>query len=302
MNENNPQPANQLRNTLLQRIEQEKLQPRSRLFFNGRECMVWALWLLSIVIGALAVAISVFVVMHHQYALYEATHRNLFTFMVDILPVVWLLVFVGMAYFALYNLRHTRYGYRYSVTTILASSIVLSFALGSALQYFGMGYTVDSLLGQQMGMYISQEKFEQALWQQPAAGRLIGLQVYATVEPEKFVVFEDIAGERWRLNVVELVPGDRVLLAGDNQVRVLGAVTDAQAKLFHACGVFSWMFNENLTRSDRSSGRDTFIRMMSQFRTQAQQRIAKLEAQTVIAVSANDAPPMSVCANMAIAH
>lgn len=299
MNENT---SNQLKNTLLQRIEQEKLQPHSRMFFQGRECMVWVLWLLSVVVGALAVAISAFVVLHHQYALYEATHKNFFTFLVDILPFIWFMVFVGMAYFALYNLKHTRHGYRYSVTTILTSSIVLSFALGSALQFFGLGYSVDSLLGKQMKMYMSQEKVEMNLWQQPESGRLVGFQILDTVDSETFVIFEDMDGDRWRLNIIELFPQDKALLADRNPVRVLGEITDAKAKLFHACGVFSWMFNENVTRSDLSKGRQTYVERMSLLRVQAENRLVKLEKQTFDSASTANTPPMSLCASMAIAH
>lgn len=300
MPKNTENTSYQLKHTLLQRIEEDQLQPHSRLFFTGRELMVWALWLLSVAVGALAVAISVFVVVHHQYALYEATHKNFFTFLVDILPFVWLLVFVGMAYCALYNLRHTRRGYRYSLTTVLASSIVLSFALGSALQYFGLGYAVDSLLGKQMNIYMSQEKVELSLWQQPAAGRLVGVQRHETVDADKYVIFEDMQGGRWRLNVVELMPYDKTLLANKNPVRVLGKLTDGQAKLFHACGVFAWVFNDNVTRSDLSSDRETFVQKMAQFRKQAADRLVRMEEKTRAAATTSQAQPASVCANLAI--
>lgn len=302
MNDFNKNTDTKLKDALFNRIEDENLQPRSRIFFKSRECVMWALWLMSIFIGALAVAISVFVVLHHQYALYEATHTNFLTFLVDILPFVWLAVFVFMTYFALYNLRHTKHGYRYSVTTILCSSIVLSFALGSALQFFGLGYTIDSQLGKQMKMYMSQEKVEVKLWQQPESGRMVGVQVLDTVEPEKFIIFEDVSGNRWRIDVIELFPEDKALLADMRRVRLLGEVTDLKNKLFHACGVFSWVFNENTTRSDLSTSRQSFVDKMGQFKVQAENRLAEYEKQTFESASATNTLPMSVCANIALAR
>ena len=65
-----------------ERIEEEKVRPRSRMFFQGRECIIWTLWLISMLVGTLAVAITLYVITHHQYALYEATHENFFTFLV----------------------------------------------------------------------------------------------------------------------------------------------------------------------------------------------------------------------------
>src|SRR6056297_1803607 len=135
MNEKNPHDMNNLKNALFEKIETDNVRPHSRMFFKGRECVIWLLWLISVLVGALAVAISVFVVTHRQYALYEATHDNFLTFMVEVLPYVWIIVFGAMALFAVYNLRHTKRGYRYPVSYILASSVVLSFAIGSALHF-----------------------------------------------------------------------------------------------------------------------------------------------------------------------
>ena len=69
----------------MSRIGCGEVSPRSRRFFQTRECAVWVLWLISVVVGALAVAVTFFVLNHRQYALYEATHENFFTFMVEVL-------------------------------------------------------------------------------------------------------------------------------------------------------------------------------------------------------------------------
>jgi hypothetical protein len=43
-------------------------------------------------------------------------------------------------------------------------------------------------------MYMSQEKIEYQLWQQPAEGRLIDRQVVMTVATSSVVVFQDTTG------------------------------------------------------------------------------------------------------------
>jgi hypothetical protein len=91
---------------------------------------VWFLWFFSVLFGALAVAVTLYVLMNHQYALYEATHNNLFTFIIEVLPFLWLFIFGLMTLVAIYNLRHTSRGYRYPVSVILASSLLLSLAGG----------------------------------------------------------------------------------------------------------------------------------------------------------------------------
>jgi hypothetical protein len=142
------------RESVMNRIVGEHISPHSKLFFQSREFAVWSLWVTSIVIGALAVAVTSFVLTHHEYALYEATHDNFLTFFIGALPYLWIITFGIMAFVAVYNLRHTKHGYRYPVWQIFLSSFVLSIAGGSVLQVFGMGYSVDHMLGRQMPMVV----------------------------------------------------------------------------------------------------------------------------------------------------
>jgi hypothetical protein len=298
MNKNTPNNKKNLKDTLLNKIESENVQPRSRMFFRSRECVIWALWLVSVVVGGLAVAISVFVVTHRQYGIYEATHENWFTFMVEVLPFIWVIVFGLMAFLAVYNIKHTKRGYRYSIVTVLASSIVLSFAGGSALQFFGLGYSIDAILGDQMPMYMSQEKIEHQLWQQPAEGRLIGRQVAATVATSSVVVFQDTTDSRWRIEVQELLPADIQLLASGENVRLLGQVINEQAKIFHVCGVFSWTMSRDVTMQQMSEQRESFLGRVKEMAQRTEGSINRLEKDLFSDAAGIDKKTMPVCANI----
>jgi hypothetical protein len=299
MHQNNPNDTKNLKNTLLQRIEEENVRPHSRMFFRSRECVIWALWLVSVGVGALAVAISAFAVTHRQYGLYEATHENWFTFMVEVLPFIWVIVFGVMAFLAVYNIKHTKTGYRYSVTTVLASSIVLSFATGSALQFFGLGYSIDSVLGEQMKMYMSQEKVERQLWQQPEEGRLIGKQVATTVATSSVIVFEDSVGGRWRVEVHELLPTDIQLLASGKNVRMLGEPMGEDVHIFHACGVFPWMMNREVTMRQMNEQRESFVLRAKKFAQQTERSVGDFEEDLFEATGTFDKKTMPICANVA---
>ncbi|MCA9354225.1 MAG: hypothetical protein KC877_01765 [Candidatus Kaiserbacteria bacterium] len=248
-----------LKTSIFERIESEQVSPRSRWFFHSRECVVWFFWGISVLIGALAVGISLFVMIHHQYALYEATHENFFTFLVDVLPYLWFMVFGLMIAVAVFNLRHTKRGYRWPMWMIIASSMVFSFAGGSAIHLFGLGHEVDELLGSHLGMYTSQSKLEQIMWQVPSEGRLIGRQVYTTVQPTSTIIFEDTTGARWRVDLSELSTRDMDLLASEQTVRLLGVPTEGEVKIFHACGAMPWMLEPKVTVKDMSTEREEFI-------------------------------------------
>jgi hypothetical protein len=249
--------------SVMSRIECGEVCPRSRRFFQTRECVVWSLWALSVVVGALAVAVTLFVFTHRQYTLYEATHDNFITFMVDVLPFVWIIVFAAMVGLGVYELRRTKRGYRYPLWQIFASSMVLSLAGGAALQLFGLGYTTDHMLGQRMGMYDSQDKIERKLWQNPAEGRLLGVAEAPPLPPATAVAFKDIEGAMWQVAITDLREEDLELLDGKRAIKLLGTVSGEQ--LFHPCAVLPLRAPNELSMRDMREEREEFMKKMHDF-------------------------------------
>jgi hypothetical protein len=274
--ENTPQKES-CKKGVMSRIECGEVCPRSKRFFQTRECAVWFLWAVSVVIGALAVAVTFFVFTHRQYALYEATHENFFTFMVEVLPLLWIVVFGVMVLVAVYNMRHTKRGYKYPLWQIFSSSMVLSLAGGAALHLFGLGYSTDHMLGQKMDMYNSQEKIEQKMWQNPKEGRLLGHFEGPLPPPSTLVVFKDVAGVQWQVNVNELSDSEKGFMERQENVRLLGNVTDDNLKVFYSCGAFPWTFDKPMNREDMRAAREAFSMKVESFREGTEHMALKAE-------------------------
>lgn len=280
MDEKQPAECGSVRSKVYDRIQCEKICPRGRWYFLTHEYLLWGLWAVSILVGALAVSVTLFVISHHQYALYEATHDNQITFFVDVLPYVWIAIFALMAVIAVYNLRHTKCGYRYPISKILGSSMVLSLAGGSALQLFGFGYTVDHMLGTQMRMYISQEKMEERLWQNPEEGRLMG-HVMVPNATTTTVLFTDARGEQWEVDVSELAPHERMLFRENEPVRIIGQILDEEMKQFHSCGAFPSLLDPSLTKRELHEARMAFVTKLESYKEQADKAISTIQADEV---------------------
>jgi hypothetical protein len=233
----------------------------------------------------------------HQYALYEATHENFFTFFVEALPYLWILAFLVMVGVAVVNLRHTKRGYRKPVWFILASSVVLSFAGGSALQFFGLGNVIDHELGERIEAYRSMGKYEAQLWQAPEEGRLLGVQIYSTTEPEKTMIFRDVAGKQWVVNVAELHPEELEQLASGRSMRLIGVELPGPSPVFHSCGAFGWMYTSEMTTEQHRLEREKFVvRMYEHNRLEQDRRL--VAEQTSFASTTLGAT--SVCADLAV--
>lgn len=232
---------------VLERLASEGISPRPWWQFYVREGAVWVCWLISVVVGAAAVAVTLYVTLSVPGMLYEATNTNVVTAMIHALPWLWLVVFLGMAYLAWVNLRHTRRGYRYQALTLVASSVVLSVGLGVVLQQFGQGYVMDRTFAAWTDMYPSYEKARLTVWQAPQNGRLVGAVVS---DEEKIVidnatgtvVFQDTNGQQWQLVIPDLPTRSQALLKDveNSRLRLLGTTTAPHE--FYVCGAFNWVF------------------------------------------------------------
>jgi len=248
-----------LSGAVLERIEQ--ITPDARWKFLCMNYFVWIAWALSVIFGAISFTVLLYVGNHARFALYEATNDTPLSFFVEVLPYIWIGTFIAMGAFAYFNMRHTKSGYKYPMWQLLISNIVFSVAGGIALNVFGAGYLIDTQLGKGMSMYTSLEHTEARMWQNPREGRLLG--VFSEMdEKDEMYMFVDGNTKKWSIQTVELRVRDRELLSSGNTVRVLGTTTDEKAGYFHACGVFPWMFDDDVSVSDMKSDRRVFVERM----------------------------------------
>lgn len=256
-----------LKQTILNRIETEHVCPRSAWFFSGRECMVWTLWVLTVLLGATAVAVTLTVAVYQQHSLFEITHGSPFWFVLEVLPYLWLLIFTVMAIFAVFNLRHTKHGYRYPLWQILGSSLVVSIAGGVGFHLLGVGFILDEQLGMRVEMYTSQIKMEQKMWQAPEAGRLVGAIVFEPTaqEPMGRLIFKDVVGFNWEIDESELKPAEIDLIMGGNRIRLLGQVMPDRPGVFHVCGVLPWVYEKRYSASELQLFKTNMRNRMEEF-------------------------------------
>lgn len=285
-------PTPDFKKDVLSRIEREGVCPRARWLFVGRECAVWGAWLFTVAVAAVAVAVSLFVIMHQQYAFYEATHDSFLALMLEVLPYLWFVVFVVGLLLALYHLRHTRRGYRYSLFGTALAGAVASLAGGAVLHYVGMGFVFDKSFGHYVPGYWSQEMMEEHFWQQPEKGRILGTYV-GEGESAGTVLVKDVAGKEWQVSVSELFAPDLALLSTGKQVRLLGRTADgAEGQNFYACGVFPWLYDRMMTMKELHNQREEAVARLHQHRDRL---LAEMKA---IAPAPGDEklpPPASHC-------
>lgn len=271
-NDMNPQKDSHstLSDSVLQLIQQQNVAPTPRWQFLLFEYGIWGLWVLSVVLGAVAVSVMLFVFMHAGFAFFEATHDQAIYLALEVLPYVWIGVFALMAFAAYYNMRRTKHGYRYPLWQILASSLFFSVFGGMVLHTAGVGYAVDMHAGRSIPLYQSFEKMEVQLWQAPLQGRLLGMYAQES-DQEQVVVFADSEGKTWLLDTVELGPIDLQHLYSKDRVRVIGVLSTSTPAYFHGCAVFPFMPVAPVSFDDIQESREAFIVRMQEHQQHMQE-------------------------------
>lgn len=291
-------PKKTLTTCVFERIDAEQVCPRPRWWFRSRECVVWTLWLLSVVIGALAVAVTLYTLLLRQYALYEVTHDSFWWSVAVALPYIWFVAFGSMVVFAVYNIRHTKYGYRYPLWQIIFSSVLVSMVTGFGLQLAGIGHLTDQILGKNMGMYPSQQKYERTLWQQPEQGRLVAVMMHST-EDANVIVMRDINNERWVIDISDASDVDQVFLQSGKFMKILGVMIDRNTKQFMACGSTPWHFDKPVSRAELYTERDAFWRRIERHRESKMITTSPAERSMMVVTSQG---VIASCADMPLWH
>ncbi len=221
-----------LSDSILKRIEAGETVPRPRSYFVLRGVTLWCMALLSLFLGALAVATIIFRISNFLHLLPPPDETFSYE-LIEMLPFLWFLVLGLFGYVAYREFRHTRGGYKYELSTVLLGMVVVSGMLGFALYSAGTGYVLDRFAGRFVPFQPDVEHLQRERWLRPEHGLLVGEVVEELVEG---FILRDLEGEEWRVIFGHTLPElpDEVL-NGSLRVGVRGVVSEEDEHAFIAC-------------------------------------------------------------------
>lgn len=222
---------------ILERIE--TTTPHSRTYFTLRNAGMWLLAAVSIVVGALAVGSILFRAANVGMALGPGGPRV--GSLVRLVPVVWVALVAGFGYLAYREVRATRKGYKYELSTILLTMVLTSMVLGVTFYVTGAGFRLDRLAGRYVPFHTPLERIQEDGWLRPEHGFLVGVISEEAEEGDALLV--DPAGVLWQVTFAPAVSEAEIAaLAEGERVGMRGKTLDATLHRFIACEVRSLEF------------------------------------------------------------
>ena len=209
---------------LLAEIKKQKIKPRSRWCFVAKNYLIWALGVLAMVLGAVAVSLMIFLGRATEARVYFSLN-NFGEALVLLVPIFWicsLALFIILFYF---NIKHTKKGYRYNVWLVLGVALAGSVILGIVGQAAGLGQEMDDLLGRRAPFYDRVMNPQVRFWNEPEEGRLSGIVIAIEEEGDLILMAQDEIEWQVLVSGSRRAPGLEIVVG--RPIRCLGTKLDA---------------------------------------------------------------------------
>ena len=201
-------PPTKLSQEIVQQLEKTQAAPKPRWHFLLRNYVIWSLGAVSVVLGGVSVSVMIYMLQSNDWEIFIESN-NPVLFMLGTLPYFWAGLLALMVGVALYNVRHTKTGYRYHGYTVILASIVVSVLLGVGLFASGVGRAVDHVLEDNIPVYSSVFVRKAHLHATPEHGLLAGA-VHSVGDDSIRVI--DIDGKEWTVLLERLREQDEEYL------------------------------------------------------------------------------------------
>lgn len=181
---------------VLEKIKKERIVPKSRWHFLLRDYVVWLIFGISIVFGALAFSVILHFWGINDWDAYYRVNNSFLAFTILTMPYFWLVCFAVFVSLAYLYLRYTRTGYRYEFTNIIIFNLSLSFIFGAVLYSLGAGSEVESGMAEHAPFYKEVRKRQESVWLKPENGVIIG-RIIEIAESGEILKLDDPSRDVW---------------------------------------------------------------------------------------------------------
>ena len=220
---------------ILEAIASRRLTPTPYAYFLARRSVFRTLAILSVVLGAVSVAVAIFAIKD----LSSTGGRGLDEMPLDDvlvkLPFVWAASLALLVMSALYSIRQTPNGYRLSSMQIVSGALFASLVLGGLLSVLGIGEATDRLLRDRVPVYDRLTRSLEILKNDPAGGFLAGRILSIDKHGLKLLDFD---GQTWTVDFGDASIDMTRPVATDEDVAVTGAKTGPAT--FRAVSIRDW--------------------------------------------------------------
>jgi hypothetical protein len=221
----------ELSQKILEKINQEKITPKPKWTFLLKDYFFWILGISSLLIGALATSVIVYILVNSNWDLIKHSSQSLSKYVFLSIPYLWVICFLIFIFSAYFNLKNTKKGYRYALATIIIFTFLFSVLMGTIFYGLGLGHFINKTLTRNIPPYQKLIMKKEKGFNQPERGLILGT-IIGTPDKNHCEIL-DLEGDNWIINFDKNQPLLENILKEGNQVKIIGTPIDKN--IFEAC-------------------------------------------------------------------
>ena len=202
-----------LSNKVLETIKH--LKPKSKWRFLLQNYMIWIVGFLAIIVSSLSTAVIIYMLSNNDWDISNQIIPNKPLFILQTMPIFWIMALIFLISLAYINFRHTNTGYRYKLISIIVSCVVVSSIVGTAFFVLGFGHAIDRDFSERMPIYERFGSPRRMMWVDPIAGRLGGKVI--RVDKNNFDLI-DFNNKYWLVDSSSITD----VMKKDDIIRIIG--------------------------------------------------------------------------------
>ena len=228
---------------ILEEIEKRKAVLIPRWHFLVKRFGFWMLAVISVLTGAISMATAMYVFLDHDfledhdYINRLFVERPIIADVVASIPYLWLAALALFILIAFFGFRHTKKGYRYSATRVIAASLLASFLLSAALNTVDIGQYIHRYLIENVHVYNKLIYANEQRWTNSERG-LLGGKVIRIDKNSHLIVLMDFDKAIWNVDISRAEVHPKTLIAPGKYLKLTGVKTGKRT--FQALSIQGW--------------------------------------------------------------
>lgn len=186
---------NNLKKSILEKIEKEKIKPKPRWQFILWHTLLWFIVTITVILGGIGFSV-LFV---NLYSIHWGFAPKIGGRFIFLLPYIWFALVALSVFVASKIFERTKKGYRHSPWIIAIVSISISVILGAILFQIKTGEKIEKGLREYVKPYGQLQEIREKIWMAPEKGLLPGKIVQQ--KSDSLIILDDITGKKWEVDV-----------------------------------------------------------------------------------------------------
>jgi hypothetical protein len=207
---------------IINKIKTEDIRQIPRWRFSLKNFAAWGGFGISVLIGAVAFSVILFAIQQSDFSVVSHLDHSGLEMILALMPIVWLGCIILFLLLAVWSIRNSWKGYKFSLFKQVSISVLLSMAIGTLFFITGGGEKLEAAFNANVFSYESINERKQKIWSNPDEGYLSGT---ITSVKEEMVEIKDFKGKIWSISIEGSFIAPVVMLENDEVIKLIGEKT-----------------------------------------------------------------------------